>query len=51
VICRRGDDRVAPHVVVDDLRDGRLSSAAWHERAAAVGIAELSVGAQAAARR
>jgi hypothetical protein len=34
---------VAPHVVVDELRDGSLSSAAWHERAAALGITELSL--------
>jgi heat shock protein HtpX len=41
VICRRGDERVAPHVVVAELRDGSLSAEAWQERAAALGIQEL----------
>jgi Zn-dependent protease with chaperone function len=38
VLCRRGDDRVAPHVVVDQLRDGRLSGAEWRAGALALGI-------------
>ena len=38
VLCRRGEDRVSPHVVVDELRDGRLSGAGWLERAEALGI-------------
>jgi heat shock protein HtpX len=41
VLCRRGADRVAPHVVVDDLRDGRLTGAAWRERAEALGIGAI----------
>jgi heat shock protein HtpX len=43
IVCRRGDDRVAPHVVVDELRDGSLSGAAWRERAAALGIDGLGL--------
>jgi Zn-dependent protease with chaperone function len=38
VLCRRGSDRLAPHVVVDQLRDGRLSGAEWRDRARALGI-------------
>jgi Zn-dependent protease with chaperone function len=49
VICRRGADRLAPHVVVDELRDGSLSGEAWHERASALGISELSLHAEVAA--
>jgi heat shock protein HtpX len=43
VLCRRGDDRVAPHVIVDMLRDGRMTAAEWRERAAALGIADLAL--------
>ena len=39
VVCRRGEDTVPPHAVVYELRDGRLSGAAWRERALALGIA------------
>ena len=49
VICRRGEQRVAPHVVVDELRDGSLSAEAWHERAAGLGISELALQTTAAA--
>jgi len=41
VLCRRGDDRVPPHAVVHDLREGRLSGGAWRERAQHLGIAGL----------
>ncbi|HET8756273.1 MAG TPA: hypothetical protein VFM58_09690, partial [Solirubrobacteraceae bacterium] len=41
VLCCRGDDRVPPHAVVDDLREGRLSAGAWRERAQRLGIAGL----------
>jgi heat shock protein HtpX len=41
VLCRRGDDHLAPHVVVDQLRDGRLSGAEWRARAEALGIDSL----------
>jgi hypothetical protein len=49
VICRRGESRVAPHVVVDELRDGSLSADAWHERAAELNISGLALQATAAA--
>jgi heat shock protein HtpX len=38
VLCRRGDDRVPPHAVVHELREGRLSAGAWRERAQQLGI-------------
>jgi len=41
VVCRRGTDHVAPHVIVDQLRDGRLSAAEWRARASALGIDTL----------
>ncbi len=41
VQCRRGADHLAPHVVVDQLRDGRLSGAEWRARAEALGIDSL----------
>jgi len=41
VLCCRGDDRVPPHAVVHDLREGRLSAGAWRERAQQLGIAGL----------
>jgi heat shock protein HtpX len=41
VLCRRGTDHVAPHVIVDQLRNGRLSGAEWRARAEALGIASL----------
>jgi hypothetical protein len=43
VVCRRGEDTVPPHAVVYELRDGRLSGAAWRERALALGIASLTL--------
>jgi len=43
VVCRRGADTVPAHAVVYELRDGRLSGAAWRERALALGIASLSL--------
>ena len=43
VICRRGDERVAPHAVVHELREGRLTGGAWRENAQDLGIAELSL--------
>jgi heat shock protein HtpX len=49
VICRRGDDRVAPHIVVAELRGGSLSAEAWHERVAALGISDLALHAEGAA--
>jgi hypothetical protein len=49
VLCRRGDVRLAPYLVVDELRDGKLSAAAWHERAAELGIGELALRAGVAA--
>ncbi len=48
VVCRRGDDTVPPHAVVYELRDGRLSGAAWRERARALGIAGLALRAASA---
>jgi heat shock protein HtpX len=41
VLCRRGTDHLAPHVVVDMLRDGRLTGTEWRSRAEALGIASL----------
>jgi heat shock protein HtpX len=41
VLCCRGDDRVPPHAVVHDLREGRLSAGAWRERAQQLGISGL----------
>jgi heat shock protein HtpX len=41
LLCRRGDDVLAPHVIVDDLRHDRLEADAWRRRAAELGIAEL----------
>ncbi|HEX5622348.1 MAG TPA: M48 family metallopeptidase [Solirubrobacteraceae bacterium] len=41
VLCCRGDDRVPPHAVVHDLREGRLDAGAWRERAQQLGIAGL----------
>jgi heat shock protein HtpX len=41
VLCCRGEDRVPPHAVVHDLREGRLSAGAWRERAHELGIAGL----------
>jgi heat shock protein HtpX len=43
VLCRRGEDRVAPHVVVDKLRDGRMTGAEWREQAEALGIDSISL--------
>ena len=43
VICRRGDDRVPPHLVVHELRDGSLTGAGWRERSRALGIAGLAL--------
>jgi heat shock protein HtpX len=43
VICRRGDERVAPHAVVHELREDRLTGGAWRENAQDLGIAELSL--------
>jgi len=45
VICRRGDESVAPYVVVAELREGSVSVEAWRERAAALGVGELVLGA------
>jgi heat shock protein HtpX len=41
VLCCRGDDRVPPHAVVHELREGRLSPGTWRERAHELGIAGL----------
>jgi Zn-dependent protease with chaperone function len=41
VLCCRGDDRVPPHAVVHDLREGRLTAGAWRERAQQLGISGL----------
>jgi heat shock protein HtpX len=41
VLCRRGADHLAPHVVVDQLRDGRLTGAEWRAHAETLGIASL----------
>jgi Zn-dependent protease with chaperone function len=41
VLCCRGADRVPPHAVVHDLREGRLSAGAWRERAQQLGITGL----------
>ena len=41
VLCCRGDDRVPPHAVVHELREGHLSPGAWRERAHQLGIAGL----------
>jgi Zn-dependent protease with chaperone function len=41
VLCCRGDERVAPHAVVHELREGRLSAGAWRERAQQLGITGL----------
>jgi hypothetical protein len=49
VSARRGDDRVAPHVVVAELRAGTLSAEAWGERVAALGIGNLALHAAGAA--
>jgi heat shock protein HtpX len=43
VMCRRGDSRVAPHAVVHDLREGRLTGEQWRDRAADLGIARLAL--------
>jgi Zn-dependent protease with chaperone function len=48
VLCRRGDDAVPPHAVVHELREGRLTAAAWRERAHALGIADLALRAASA---
>jgi heat shock protein HtpX len=48
VVCRRGDDTVPPHAVVFELREGRLSAAAWRERAQALGIEGLALRAASA---
>jgi heat shock protein HtpX len=50
VICRRGDESVPPHAVVHELREGRLTAAAWRERAHALGIADLALRASAVTR-
>jgi hypothetical protein len=43
VICRRGTDRIPPHLVVHELREGTLTGAEWRERAHALGIADLAL--------
>jgi hypothetical protein len=48
VAARRGDDVVQPAVVVAELRNGSLSGDAWRERAAALGISDLTLGSAAA---
>jgi hypothetical protein len=48
VICRRGEDSVPPHAVVYELREGRLTAAAWRERAHALGISGLALRAASA---
>ena len=41
VLARRGEDHLAPHAVVDDLRHGRLEPAVWRDRAERLGVAGL----------
>jgi heat shock protein HtpX len=43
VLCRRGEDRVPPHAVVHELREGRMSAGAWRERAQQLGIDGLQL--------
>lgn len=43
VLCRRGDDTVAPHVVVHELRDGHLTGDEWRSRAETLGVASLQL--------
>jgi heat shock protein HtpX len=43
VLCCRGEDRIPPHAVVHDLREGRLTSREWRDRAQELGIAEISL--------
>jgi Zn-dependent protease with chaperone function len=43
VLCCRGEDRLPPHAVVHDLREGRLSAGAWRERAQQLGITGLAL--------
>jgi hypothetical protein len=50
VHCTRGADRVAPHAIVDRLLDGRLTGAAWRERAEALGISHVPLQAAVRAR-
>ena len=50
VLCRRGDARVAPHAVVHELGEGRLSGEEWRDRAAELGISEVSLRVGAATR-
>jgi Zn-dependent protease with chaperone function len=45
VLCCRGEHRIAPHAVVHDLREGRLSAREWRDTAQELGVAEISLGA------
>ncbi|WP_028064502.1 hypothetical protein [Solirubrobacter soli] len=44
VSARRGDDTLAPHVSIHELRDGELSAERWRERVEALGVADLELG-------
>jgi hypothetical protein len=39
----RGEDKLAPHAVVADLREGRVSAKAWRAEAERLGIAALAL--------
>lgn len=41
LLCRRGDDVLAPHAIVDDLRHERLEPDDWRQRAAELRIADV----------
>jgi heat shock protein HtpX len=43
VLCCRDEDRIPPHAVVHELREGRLTGPEWRERAHELGIAEISL--------
>jgi heat shock protein HtpX len=51
VLCCRGDARVAPHAVVHELCEGRLSAQAWRERAQELRISDVSLRAGVAEAR
>ncbi len=42
--ARRGDERLAPHMAIHQLREGELSAEAWRERVTELGVADLELG-------
>jgi heat shock protein HtpX len=46
VTCRRGDDRLAPHMIVNELREGTRPAADWRAEAERLGIADLALNAR-----